>query len=383
MSQHLYCIHDKIYNIADFVEKHPGGINAFANLRLYTDITPLVYSYHKDPSMIFEVLRKYEVQQHDAVIQYRSNYNYDKYVELKKLVYNEIREKGMPLYWSNYEIFHNVFGLILYLRIWIHCFFLENPSAWWFVFLSVINIGHCALVFHETSHHVGFRNQQINTLVSHIAVAPIITTEEWKWDHNYLHHCFTNTKFDNDFNGHLQTFRNSSEHPYYFQHRFQHIYAFALFCAGGLSGQIDSIKHKRWNIALFVLILYWFGVYNTLVFYSSTGFLFLSIAQLSHIQPECVKASSNDFLINQVTSSMNYKTENPIVRFICFGLDIQIEHHLFPNIPHSTLRKVQHVVRDYCVKNGISYIEKQDVIEMAKSYWRHLYEMGKRPCVNI
>ena len=113
MSQHLYCIHDKIYNIADFVEKHPGGSNAFANLRLHTDITPLVYSYHKDPSMIFEVLQKYEVQQHDAVIQYRSNFNYDKYVELKKLVYNEIREKGMPLYWSNYEIFHNVFGLIL------------------------------------------------------------------------------------------------------------------------------------------------------------------------------------------------------------------------------------------------------------------------------
>jgi hypothetical protein len=103
--EHIYCVHDKIYNISDFVNKHPGGTNAFANLQSHTDITPLIYSYHKDSAMIFEVLSKYEVQQNDAVIQYKSNFKYDKYVELKKLVYNEIGEKGLPLYWSNYEIF--------------------------------------------------------------------------------------------------------------------------------------------------------------------------------------------------------------------------------------------------------------------------------------
>lgn len=380
--EHIYCIHDKTYNIADFVGKHPGGTNAFANLRSHTDITPLIYSYHKDPSIIFEVLSKYEIKQHEP-IQYVTNYNYEKYVELKKLVYNEIGEKGYPLYWSTFETAYNIGGFAIYIWVWIYCAMQPAVSAWWFLLLSVINIGHCALIFHETSHHVGFMNQKLNTVVSYIAVSPIITTEEWKWEHNYLHHCFTNSHYDNDFTGHLLTFRNSSEHPYHFQHQFQHIYAFLLFCVGGFSGQIDSIKHKRWNIALFALILYWFGVFNALVFYLSGGFMFLFIAQLSHIQPECVKGPSNDFLVNQVTCSMNYKTENPIVRFICFGLDIQIEHHLFPNIPHSTLRQVQHVVRDYCVKNGISYIEKQDIVEMIQSYWCHLYEMGKRPRINI
>ena len=58
---------------------------------------------------------------------------------------------------------------------------------------------------------------------------------------------------------------------------------------------------------------------------------------------------------------MNYKTDNPIIRFICFSLDIQIEHHLFPNIPHSSLRKTQHVVRGYCEKNDIPYIEKPTI----------------------
>ena len=149
-------------------------------------------------------------------------------------------------------------------------------------------------------------------------------------------------------------------------------------CIGGFSGQIDSIKHKRWNIMLFLYILYWVGVYNTLVFYSLTGFLFLTTAQLSHIQPECVISSSNDFLENQVTSTVNYRTDNIIARYMCFGLDIQIEHHLFPNIPHSTLRQIQHIVREYCAKNGVAYIERSNMMETAKSYWWHLYEMGKK-----
>ncbi len=382
--QHIYCIHDRLYNVADFVGKHPGGTNVFASLKSYADITPMIYTYHKDASLIFDVLSKYDISANNMDrVTYKTDYNYDKYKELKALVYNEIRSKGLPLYWTTSEILYNMSGFAAYLGIWTYCIWSNSLSAWWFVLLATINIGHCALLFHETSHYSGFKTPQLNTLVSHIAVAPILTTEEWKWDHNYLHHGFTNTEFDSDFNGHQLTFRNSQEHPHYFQHRFQHLYAGALLCLGGFSGQIDSIKHKRWNILLFLFILYRCGFYNTLVFYSLSGFLFLSIAQFSHIQPECVKGehsrvkgATNDFLVNQVTSTINYRTDNIVTRLLCFGLDIQIEHHLFPNIPHSTLRQIQPVVRDYCAQNGVTYIERSDVFEMAKSYWRHLYKMG-------
>ena len=379
MTDHIYCVHNKLYNLADFVRKHPGGTNVFANLKPYTDITPMVYSYHKDASIIFEVLSKYNIPANDLdKVAYKTDYNYDKYKELKRLVYNEISQKGLPLYWSTSETLYNLGGFAAYLWIWKQCATQNLISAWWFVLLAIINIGHCALLFHETSHYTGFKNQHLNTLVSHIAVAPILTTEEWKWDHNYLHHGFTNTAFDADFNGHQLTFRNSPNHPYYFQHQFQHLYAGILMCIGGFSGQIDSIKHDRWNIVLFLYILYWVGFYNTLVFYSLTGFLFLTTAQLSHIQPECVISASNDFLENQVTSTVNYRTDNIIARYMCFGLDIQIEHHLFPNIPHSTLRQIQHIVREYCAKNGVAYIERSNIVETAKSYWWHLYEMGKK-----
>jgi fatty acid desaturase len=113
--------------------------------------------------------------------------------------------------------------------------------------------------------------------------------------------------------------------------------------------------------------------------YGLSGLVFLSIAQLSHIQPECIqinRENKNDFLYNQVSSAINYRTDDPITRFISFGLDIQIEHHLFPNIPHSSLRKIQHVVRGYCDKNNIPYIEKSSVFRAIYSYICYLYTMG-------
>jgi linoleoyl-CoA desaturase len=381
----VYYICGKCYNLSKFINNHPGGTDVFNHLESYTDITPLVYSYHKDISLLFDILAKYEIPTpNNTIIKYKTDYTYDKYVAVKTLVYNEITAKELPLYWSNTEIARNMLGFLLYLSIWAYCWNLDYVHPMWFVLLSFINVGHCALIFHETSHYAGFKWQPLNTLISNIAVAPIITTEEWKWDHNYLHHCFTNTNYDKDYNGHTRLLRHSPIQPHYYQHQFQHIYAPVLFCLGGLSGQIDSIKYERMNFLLFMSILYRFGVQNTLVFYFLTGFLFLFIAQLSHIQTDCVMhLNTCDFLANQVSSTMNFKLANPFARFICFGLDIQIEHHLFPNIPHSTLRQVQGIVRDYCVQQGIPYVEKQSLYEIAKSYFTHLYETGKRPIRNI
>ena len=84
----------------------------------------------------------------------------------------------------------------------------------------------------------------------------------------------------------------------------------------------------------------------------------------------------NDFLYNQVSSSMNYRTDDPITRFVAMTLDIQIEHHLFPSIPTSSLRQIQDIVREYCNKNDIPYIEKPSIFQSIYSYICYLYKMG-------
>ena len=131
---------------------------------------------------------------------------------------------------------------------------------------------------------------------------------------------------------------------------------------------------------IFVIIFYLLGIWNSILLYSFTGFIFLSVAQLSHIQYECIeinKENKNYSLYNQVSSTVNYKTDSPLIRFISFGLDIQIEHHLFPNIPHSSLRKIKPIVKSYCLENNIPYVDRKNIFVPLLSYINFLYFLGK------
>ena len=75
--KYRYKIHDKIYDLTSFVNIHPGGIDMFNNLKADTNITPMIYMYHKDPKNILEILPKYEVHSSaktdSIIIQYETN----------------------------------------------------------------------------------------------------------------------------------------------------------------------------------------------------------------------------------------------------------------------------------------------------------------------
>ncbi|MEV0677994.1 acyl-CoA desaturase [Actinosynnema sp. NPDC050436] len=63
-----------------------------------------------------------------------------------------------------------------------------------------------------------------------------------------------------------------------------------------------------------------------------------------------------DFLRKQVLTSRNV-TGGWFTDFLLGGLNYQIEHHLFPNMPRPHLRHAQKLVRDFCRDKSISYAE--------------------------
>lgn len=64
-----------------------------------------------------------------------------------------------------------------------------------------------------------------------------------------------------------------------------------------------------------------------------------------------------DFLHRQVLMSRNV-TGGWFIHFVLGGLNYQIEHHLFPNMPRPNLRHVQPLVRQLCRTHDIPYTEK-------------------------
>jgi fatty acid desaturase len=63
-----------------------------------------------------------------------------------------------------------------------------------------------------------------------------------------------------------------------------------------------------------------------------------------------------DFLQRQVLTSRNIRG-NRFMDILMGGLNYQVEHHLFPNMPRPSLAKAAKIVREYCATHKIPYTE--------------------------
>jgi fatty acid desaturase len=90
--------------------------------------------------------------------------------------------------------------------------------------------------------------------------------------------------------------------------------------------------------------------------------------------PILPRGSKVDFLRRQVLTSRNIRSGHVMNHFMG-GLNYQIEHHLFPNMPRPSLKRAGEIVREYCESRGILYTE----VGLFTSYGiviRHLNEVG-------
>lgn len=81
-----------------------------------------------------------------------------------------------------------------------------------------------------------------------------------------------------------------------------------------------------------------------------------------------------DYLRRQVLTSRNVRGGR-LVDFLFGGLNYQIEHHLFPSMPRSCLRRAQPLVREFCSERGIPYTE-HSLIRAYSEILRHLHTAG-------
>jgi fatty acid desaturase len=97
--------------------------------------------------------------------------------------------------------------------------------------------------------------------------------------------------------------------------------------------------------------------------------------------PTLTDAEQLDFVRRQVLTSRNVAGSRP-VDWVLGGLNYQIEHHLFPNMPRPNLRHAQPLVRAFCQQHGLPYTEASLVGSYAEAV-RHLHTVGAplRPAV--
>ncbi|MEO3868013.1 acyl-CoA desaturase [Nonomuraea sp. B12E4] len=82
-----------------------------------------------------------------------------------------------------------------------------------------------------------------------------------------------------------------------------------------------------------------------------------------------------DFLRRQVLTSRNVRG-GLLTDLALGGLNLQIEHHLFPSMPSANLRRARPIVRDHCRSLGVEYTEC-GLLESWGMALRHLHEVGR------
>ncbi len=81
-----------------------------------------------------------------------------------------------------------------------------------------------------------------------------------------------------------------------------------------------------------------------------------------------------DYLRRQVLTSRNVRG-GWFTDLLLGGLNYQIEHHLFPNMPRANLPKARALVRSYCAAHGITYTETT-LLGSYAIVVRHLHALG-------
>lgn len=282
-------------------------------------------------------------------------------------------------------------------------FFLVGDS-WWTLMIAVfmaVTFAQVALVMHDVAHRQVFRLRRPTEIVGRVVGnAGIGLAYGWWQDKHTRHHANPNhEELDPDVAPDILLWsqrqaRDSRGLPRLLG-RAQAFLFFPLLLLEGLNLHVAgvralgnrSVKHRLLEGAL---LFGHFAVYLAAVFAVlpvDKAFAFLAVHQaLFGLYMGCIFAPNHkgmptltgddrpDFLRRQVLTSRNVRG-GVLTDLALGGLNYQIEHHLFPNMPTPNLRHAQRIVRDYCAEIGVPYHET-GLIASYREALAHLHRVG-------
>lgn len=276
------------------------------------------------------------------------------------------------------------------------------------VWVQVLNATFLALVFtqfgmlgHDSGHRQIFKSARRNDFV--LLMAGLVTgmTPSWWQDKHNTHHRNPNQiDLDGDIEVSLFAFTEeqalATKGLFRFAVKYQAYFFYPLLVLtsisllfGGIAYQIRREK-VRYPILEPVLVLLGLAVYLGLIFYflppwqaglfvvvhrALGGIYFGSVFAPNHKgMPVLDKDNELDFIRQQALTARNVRP-GLIADFWYGGLNFQIEHHLFPNMPRNQLKKAREIVRPFCLAHDIPYHETT-VLQSNKEILGYMHEVS-------
>lgn len=272
-------------------------------------------------------------------------------------------------------------------------------------------------VCHDALHGAYSSNSKINKGLGLIFNFIGANAYIWGITHNIVHHTYTNIPgHDEDIEIAPGLIRVAEEDKVYKIQRYQHIYAFFLYGFASLSwffrkdfvkffqkkiGNRDNNhpKIEYFNLFFFKALYYTTFIVVPLLVIDITwwqfliGFLAMNIAeglvmglvfQLAHVvegtdfpHPDEEGNIMEAWAVHQMRTTANFARRSKLANFLCGGLNLQIEHHLFPQICHIHYRDISKIVKHTAKEFNLPYHENKTFFAALKSHYLVLKKMGK------
>lgn len=210
--------------------------------------------------------------------------------------------------------------------------------------------------------------------------------------HAFGHHAYTNhLEYDTGITSAFPVLRLHCKLPRSWYHCLQHLYSISiylgsilLFWAGDYEDLFTLYNYPKrscppstsqwvvtflgkfmflsWYLSHFFLFPFQKALLDCVVVGVLMGFFGLIFFVVNHWTEKAVHftnedliSGTNDWAALQILSSSNFSINSSFWMHVSGGLNLQIEHHLFPALTHTRLPRTVPILRETCKEYGINY----------------------------
>ncbi|KAM7472253.1 hypothetical protein LguiA_010436 [Lonicera macranthoides] len=379
-------IQGKVYNVTDWAKRHPGGDIPLLNMA-GQDVTDAFIAFH--PGTAWQYLDKLFTGYHLKDFQISEvSKDYRKLAsQFAKAGLFEDKGHGViySLCFVSLMLLACVYGVLCSNSFWVH---MLCGALLGFSWIQVAYMGH------DSGHYQIMTSKGWNKFVG-ILIGNCVTGISiawWKWTHNAHHIACNSLDYDPDLQ-HLPMMAvssrlfNSLTSSFYgrkltfdplarFFVSYQHLSFYPIMCVARVNLYLQTLlllfskrKIPDRGLNIFGTLVFWtwfpllvscLPTWNERVCFVMVSFCVTAIQHvqfcLNHFAANVYVGppKGTDWFEKQSGGTIDISC-SPKMDWFFGGLQFQLEHHLFPRLPRSQLRKISPIVRELCKKHSLPY----------------------------
>ncbi len=315
-----------------------------------------------------------------------------------------------------------MFMLLLYTVPYFLMLFGVVSNVWFmWIMCFIMGLGMAGIglsVMHDANHGSFSRIKWLNKTAGFSINFLGGNVNNWKAQHNILHHSYTNIEgYDEDI-APASILRFSPHAEKKSIHKYQFLYAWFLYGLMTLSWTFskdfeDVVRYNKMGLLkqlktsfskeLWLIIVtrifyfiymvvvplmimdinWWQLIIGFLTVHFVAGLTLALIFQLAHVMEDTKfplpkeGSINNQWAAHQLETTLNFCNQNRLFSWLIGGLNFQVEHHLFPNISHVHYRKIAPIVKKTAKEFGMPYNAESSFFRALSSHGRMLYQLGR------